>query len=40
MGPDLREDREQWSNPGDGFTLVNAPPDKPGDQVFEQEGHQ
>ena len=36
---DLRIDGEQGGNPTDGFPLVNAPPDDPGDDVVDQEGH-
>ena len=33
-------DREERSYPGGCFPLVNVPPDGPGDQVVDQEGHQ
>ena len=33
-------DREERSYPGGSFPLVNVPPDRPGDQVVDQEGHQ
>ena len=36
----LRVNREEGSNPADGFPLVDAPPDGPGGQVVDQEGHQ
>ena len=39
VSSDLRVDREKGSNPGDSFPLVDAPPDEPGGEVVDQEGH-
>ena len=36
----LRIDRKQDSDPADGFSFVDAPPDDPGDQVVDQERHE